>query len=96
MQHDSPKSVVKVDHREDEEAPGGWQTHSPDRSRRAINISSNSGGAIKAERSSKDLKQPTLQQNGSNATCGQKDSVGKMALVESQRSEEENAILRPV
>jgi len=93
---DSPNCVNKADRRaEDEEAPDRWKTHSPNRSRRAINISSNSGQAIKAERSSNDLKQATLQQNGSNATY-QKDSLAKIGLVESQRSEEENNVLKPV
>jgi hypothetical protein len=36
-----------------------------------------------------------LHQNGSNATY-RKDSLQKTALVESQRSEEENTVLRPV
>jgi len=36
-----------------------------------------------------------LHQNASNAT-NQKESLGKIALVESQRSEEENSVLKPV
>ena len=93
---DSPPSTSKAGRRDDnEEAPDRWKTYSPNRSRRAINISSNSGKAIKAERSSNDLKQPTLHQNASNVT-NQKESLGKIALVESQRSEEENNVLKPV